>query len=256
MRLAIQNEYATSMSKQPVQNTGIRAYDIFVIAVTLLSIANIFLYALAKDETVQYVISTIDVVLSVFFFIDFVRNMARADSKRTYFFKDYGWADLLASLPFPQMKILRVFRLLKAYRLIRIVGVRAVVRDFAKNKATGAVYIVFFMILLLLEFGSIMVLRAEMANPDANIKTASDALWWVYVTITTVGYGDRYPTTNGGRLVGMMVMFMGVGLFAVMTGFLANKFLPTDNDKPLDNSELALVKRELDEIKKMLKEQQ
>jgi voltage-gated potassium channel len=241
------------MSKQAAQTVGTRPYDIFVIAVTLLSITNIVLYFFVKDPTVQYVIGTIDIILSMFFLVDFIRNFIRAESKAGYFFRDYGWADLLASLPLPQFKILRVFRLLKAYRLIKIVGARAIVRDFMKSKATGAVYIVFFMIIVLLEFGSIFVLKAEQANPAANIQTASDAIWWVYVTITTVGYGDRYPTTNYGRLVGVVVMFVGVGLFAVMTGFLANKFLPAPaEDTSNDESELAAVKKELQDIKKLL----
>lgn len=243
------------MSKQTVQTVGTRPYDIFVIAVTMLSITNIVLYLFVKDQTVQYVIGTIDVVLSLFFLVDFIRNLIRADSKTGYFFRDYGWADLLASLPLPQFKILRVFRLLKAYRLIKVAGARAIVRDFMKSKATGAVYIVFFMIILLLEFGSIFVLQAERANPDANIKTASDAIWWVYVTITTVGYGDRYPTTNAGRLVGAIVMFVGVGLFAVMTGFLANKFLPASSDTPSDGLELADIKKELQSLRKQIGKQ-
>lgn len=237
------------MSTQ-ARREGIRPYDLFVIAVTLLSILNIVLYFFVKDLTVQYVIGIIDIVLSVFFLIDFLRNLRHAQSKGQYFFKDYGWADLLASLPFPQFKILRIFRLLKAYRLVKKAGAGTILRDFLDHKAEGAVYIIFFMILILLQFGSIFVLKAEMTSPDANIKTASDAIWWVYVTITTVGYGDRYPVTNYGRFVGMVVMLVGVGLFAVMTGFLANKFLPTnDNSQEIDE-----LKKELAEIKALIKD--
>ena len=229
----------------------VRPYDIFVLAVTVLSILNIILYLFVKDVTVQYVIATIDIVLSVFFFIDFLRNMHFADKKSQYFFKDYGWADLLASLPFPQFKILRIFRLLKAYRLIKKAGPKNILNDFRKHKAESAVYVIFFMILVLLEFGSIFVLKAEMSSPNANITSASDAIWWVYVTITTVGYGDRYPVTNTGRAVGMVVMLVGVGLFAVMTGFLANKFLPSD--KPDTSEEVKELRKEIAEIKELLK---
>jgi voltage-gated potassium channel len=236
-----------------MQNSSqkIRPYDIFVIAVTLLSIFNIVLYLFVRDSTVQYVIGTIDIVLSLFFLIDFIRNMHNAKSKAQYFFKEYGWADLVASLPFPQFKILRIFRLIKAYRLIKKAGPKNILNDFKRHKAESAVYVIFFMILLLLEFGSIFVLKAELSNPDSNIKTASDAIWWVYVTITTVGYGDRYPVTNAGRIVGMVVMLVGVGLFAVMTGFLANKFLPTEKDDKGD--EINELRKEIAEIKQILK---
>jgi len=79
--------------------------------------------------------------------------------------------------------------------------------------------------MLVIESGAFLVLMAERGAPDANIISASDAMWWVYVTITTVGYGDRYPVTNAGRLVGVMVMTMGVGLFGTLAGFIANKLL-------------------------------
>ncbi len=73
--------------------------------------------------------------------------------------------------------------------------------------------------------GSIFILFAEAGRPDANITTASDAIWWAYVTITTVGYGDHFPVTFSGRPVGMLLLTAGVGLFGVLTGFLANAFL-------------------------------
>ena len=64
-----------------------------------------------------------------------------------------------------------------------------------------------------------------MSNPDANIKTAEDALWWSYVTITTVGNGDRFPVTTGGRIIGTLLMTAGVGLFGTFTAFVSSWFL-------------------------------
>lgn len=112
-------------------------------------------------------------------------------------------------------------------QLFRRAGWKNIKTSFNNNRASVAIYTVFLIIILLLEFGSIGILAIEGTNPNANIRTASDALWWVYVTITTVGYGDTYPVTNGGRVLGAVVMLVGVGLFGVVTGFLANKFLPS-----------------------------
>ena len=79
--------------------------------------------------------------------------------------------------------------------------------------------------ILVLEFGSLEILHVEQNAPGANITTASDALWYTIVTISTVGYGDRYPVTNEGRIVGSLIIVVGVGIFGTFTGYLANLFL-------------------------------
>jgi hypothetical protein len=84
---------------------------------------------------------------------------------------------------------------------------------------------VVFLVLCVLEFGSLAMLYVESSSSAANITTASDAIWWAYVTITTVGYGDQYPVTAYGRIVGVLVMTAGVGFFGTLSGFLANMFL-------------------------------
>ena len=61
--------------------------------------------------------------------------------------------------------------------------------------------------------------------PEANIKGVEDAIWWAFVTITTVGYGDRFPVTSEGRLIGALLMTAGVGLFGTFSGFVASWFL-------------------------------
>ncbi len=228
----------------------ISSYELFMAAVSLLSILNLVLLAFMHVQMIKTVVVTVDVFLSLIFLADFSQRFVKAPSKAHYFFRDFGWADLLASIPFPQFKLLRVFRLIKAYVILRKVGFRNVGREFFRDPARGALYLIFFLILLLLEFASIAILRIEGTDPAANIHSASDAIWWVYVTITTVGYGDQYPVTNPGRIVGMLVMLAGVGLFGVLTGFLANKFVPSNDD---NSEKLAEIQRDLDEIKTLLK---
>lgn len=241
-----------SFVKPKQQKDSFGPYEIFVVLVSVLSIVNIVLFFAFSSQTILFVISTIDVILSLFFLGDFLQRIVRSDAKAHYFFKDFGWADLLASLPLPQFKILRLFRILKAYRLIRIVGFKNIGKELSKNRASSALYTILFLIILLLEFASIAILYIEQSNPEANITTASDAIWWVYVTITTVGYGDQYPVSNAGRLVGMFVMFAGVGLFGVLTGFLANKFVPPSDEPDQNSNDIAEIKQTLKEIKQTL----
>ena len=137
----------------------------------------------------------------------------------------FGWADLLASLPFQQVKILRVFRLVRVFRLLREYGVRNIARSLLQDRAGSALLILLLMGILVLEFGSLWILDVEQNAPGANITTASDALWYTIVTISTVGYGDRYPVTNEGRVIGSLIIIVGVGIFGTFTGYLANLFL-------------------------------
>lgn len=198
---------------------------------SVFAITNILLARIYSDSIyVIGVITIMNIPISLFFFGDFLRRMSIADSKYEYFFKKFGWADFLASVPLQQLKIFRLFRVITAYRIVSNIGLRNIRKQVKQDWATTALYTIVFVIMLLLEYASIAVLEIEGSDSAGNIKNASDAIWWVYVTIATVGYGDKYPVTNGGRIVGVIVMFVGVSLFGVITGFLANRFLPKRGD--------------------------
>lgn len=99
------------------------------------------------------------------------------------------------------------------------------VDEVVNNRAGSALYITVFSLIVLVELASVLVLKAEAANPNANLTTAGDAVWWVFVTVTTVGYGDHFPTTVIGRLCAVLVMFGGIALIGVLASFLASFFL-------------------------------
>jgi hypothetical protein len=200
-------------------------YEIFIGVLSILSILNLILAVFIPDPDLTQVLNIMNWLFSIIFIIDFIYRILTAPSKSNYFFRQFGWADLLASLPFEQTKILRIFRLVRVYRLMREVGPKKVADTLLKDRAGSALIILLLMGILVLEFGSLAILRAEEANPEANIKTASDAIWYTIVTISTVGYGDRYPTTGSGRIIGALIIIIGVGIFGTFTGYLANLFL-------------------------------
>jgi len=201
-------------------------YEIFIGALSLLSILNLLLVVAARDDgDLQNVLLTMNAIFSVVFLLDFSYRLATAPSRSGYFFRHFGWADLLASVPLPQLKFLRIFRLVRVFRLLRGVGGRSVLRTLVRDRAGSALYTLLLTGILVLQFGSLLILRIEDDAPGANITTASDALWYTIVTISTVGYGDQYPVTTAGRIVGAMIIVVGVGIFGTFTGYLANVFL-------------------------------
>lgn len=209
--------------------TNNTSYEIFMLSVSMLSLVNLVLLAVLHGSEIQRIIFAIDRVAGIIFLLDFIRRLNGAKNKKYYFLKQKGWADLLASIPFAAFNIFRLFRIYRFVRLLRVLGAKDLKTLLQKNLSDTALYAVFFLILLLLEFGSIAVLYAERGAADANILTASDAIWWTFVSITTVGYGDRYPTTDPGRLVGIVTLSIGVGLFGVATGYVANAFMGNRN---------------------------
>ena len=204
-----------------VPNLG---YEIFIALLSVLSVFNMFLVFIpGMDPNAVNVVYTVNAFLTLLFLFDFGFRLSVAESRSFYFFRDYGWADLLACAPI--LRFLRLFRIVKAYRLVHKHGARNLLDYLSRNRAESALYILIFAVVLIIQTGSFLVLLAESASPDANIRSSSDAMWWVYVTITTVGYGDRYPVTDMGRLIGMLVMTTGVGVFATFAGYIANKLL-------------------------------
>lgn len=200
-------------------------YEIFVGALSVLSLVNIVLIVVVRDTDVRNVVYVVDLLLSGIFLIDFLARLRRAPDKLGYFFRRFGWADLLASLPFPQAKILRIFRLLRVIRLMRQYGARYMIGLLFHDRAANALLTLLLIGVLVLEFGSMAILKVEAGKPGANIETASDALWYSIVTMSTVGYGDQYPVTNPGREIGVVIIVVGVGIFGTLTGYLANLFL-------------------------------
>jgi voltage-gated potassium channel len=243
------------MDEKPneLKNTS---YELFIGALSVLSIVNLALNYLMRDPDISAVIWIMDGILSLVFLTDFLYRLFTADSKSQYFFRQMGWADLLASIPLPQFKILRIFRIIRVYRLGKVYGGSRMVKEFFANRGGSALLSLIFIMMLILEFGGLTMLAVESESPDANITSASDAVWYVYVTITTVGYGDQYPVTNTGRIVGVLIMTIGVGLFGTITAFLANIFVSPDDDEPDETAGPTrdpgeLIQR-MDEIKSML----
>ena len=225
---------AKPTNHKELKSTG---YELFILLLSLVSIIDMVLSTFAtrivSDIAVAEVVAITDMLLTTVFMYDFLYRMFTTHSKRQYFFRNWGWADLLACVP--MLRIFRLFRIVRAARLMRTFGLKNMINEVVNNRAGSALYLTVFAVIVLAEMAAILVLEAERANPNANIVTGQDAVWWVFVSITTVGFGDRYPTTALGRLIGVMVMFCGIALIGVLTSFLASSFIAPAKKKPETN---------------------
>ena len=178
-------------------------------------------FILPKETSV--LLNYIDNTICAFFFFEFCVRFFNSENKLE--FMKWGWIDLLSSLP--MVGFLRAGRLLRLIRLLRIIrafrSTKTLVNHIFANKAQGTFTSMAVISVLLVIFSAIGILQVE-TDPNSNIKTAEDAIWWAYVTITTVGYGDKFPVTTEGRIIAAILMTAGVGLFGTFTAFVASWF--------------------------------
>ncbi len=211
--------------KAIVRNPG---YELFILGLSVFSIFNIAIALLANDPQIVSIVEIVDALSCIVFLGDFAYRLISAPDRRAYM--KWGWLDLLGSFPFPGLRLLRTFRIFRVVRSMQLIGGPAILRTLLRDKAGSAVLAVFLITIVVLEFAAILMVIAERSDPAANIKSGGDALWWALVSVTTVGYGDRYPVTVGGRFVGAVTLVLGIGLFSTITGFLATKLASRASD--------------------------
>lgn len=174
---------------------------------------------------ISKVLNAADNVICVFFLIEFCVRFYHAENKLQ--FMKWGWIDLVASIP--NLPFLRAGRILRIIRLLRVIRAFRSVKHFMnrvyQNKAQGLFSTIVLFAVLLLIFSCVSILLLEKDAPNSNIKTAGDAMWWAYVTITTVGYGDHYPVTMEGRILACILMTTGIAIFGTFTAYVSSWFL-------------------------------
>lgn len=170
----------------------------------------------------------IDVALSIVFIIEYALRLwiapARAAFVRTHII------DLIALLPV--LRILRAGRALRLLRILRVVRLLRVGTILSGGvslggelrQQSGENMIIGLYLVISVTFGSLGIMYFE-AGAGSGFDSFEDALWWCVVTLTTVGYGDRFPVTTGGRIVAGVLMFVGLSFYALLTGVLSTALI-------------------------------
>jgi voltage-gated potassium channel len=174
----------------------------------------------------ESVFLAIDYVIWAAFAAEYAIKLYLAPSRRQFVARHIP--DLIIVLV-PMLRPLRVLRSVRLLRLLRLTlltglavkGLREA-RNILRRRGLNWVLLI---VLVLNLIAAAMVLEFERGNPDANIDSYPDALWWAVTTITTVGYGDRFPMSPAGRGVAVVLMIAGIAMFGVITASIAAYFV-------------------------------
>jgi voltage-gated potassium channel len=239
-------------AQAPVLREHGNSYNIFILVLTLFSLAVMVVLLMPLDDDTRQLLTLYDNVICVIFLGDFAMNLAGSRPRRAYLIGQRGWLDLLGSIPsigvFQLGALLRLARLSRLTRIGKLLGGKnrkALVKDVVQNRGQYATFITILLAGMVLSVASVLVLQLESGDPDANIKTGGDAIWWGVVTITTVGYGDRFPVTFAGRLIGVSVMVAGIGIIGALASILASMLVaPSTPEEPAADAKPAAAAAE------------
>ncbi len=220
--------------KNPVEEK-FHLFQLVIVVLSIYVLISLIISTLFNlSPELKQLLDYIDNAICIIFIINFFARLYAADNKWKYL--KWGWIDLVSSIPNVEMfrygRVLRLIRLLRILRAFRSTKVLA--KYIFRKKAHGAFTTASIFAILILIFSSITILQVE-TTENGNIKSAEDALWWAFTTITTVGYGDKFPVTTEGRIIGVVLMTTGVGLFGVFTGFIASWFVEEHQNKTEEN---------------------
>ena len=195
--------------------------------------------------TVSETFVAIDYTLWALFVVEYVAKLALAPSRRT-FVRTHMLDLVVIAVPF-----LRPIRALRVLRLLRAVAVAGEGLGRARRLLTehGLQYVLLAAVTVVFA-GAAAELGFERSVSGSNIHTYGDALWWAVVTVTTVGYGDRYPVTADGRGVAVVLMIVGIGLIGAITANVAAFFVSQED--AADRQRLEALEDRLDRIERLL----
>ena len=233
------------------RNPDDKHISIYALCIALLAITSFINFLLITfvplPADIKQILTEFDYGVALIFLVDFLFRLLRAPKKLEYM-RTWGWLDMLSAVPIPFFSIFRIVRVIRVAIMLRKMRLKDVERSITKHPARSTIIATGFLAFLVMVSGSAIMLAVEKGDPSANIRTGGDALWWAIVTMATVGYGDKYPVTGGGRITATVVMAVGIVIFGVLSSYLASTFI-SSNEAQAKVAMIAALKEDLDTIK-------
>ncbi len=217
-----------------------RSFDFFIVIVIFSNIGAMFLETFDELEDYYSILKAIETVTTIVFCVEYVLRIVTADylypelgkvKSRLRFLISYdGVVDLLTILPAFFLTGFIVFRMLRVVRIFHLFRLNAqydsfnVITSVLYDKKNQIISSLFIIIILMLASSLCMYSAEHNAQPEV-FKNAFSGIWWAVSTILTVGYGDIYPVTFLGRVMAIIIAFLGVGVVAIPTGIISAGFV-------------------------------
>lgn len=207
-----------------------RYFALFIQALILLSIITFSIETIPdlKPQT-RYLLESIELVCVLVFTVEYLLRIYVADNRRKFIFSFYGIIDFLAILPFYlsfglDLRSLRALRFLRLFRVLKLVRYNKAMNHFTRAIKSAKEEILLFILitLILIYFSAVGIYYFENQAQPEHFSSIFDSLWWAIITLTTVGYGDVYPITIGGKVFTFFILMIGLGIVAIPTGIISS----------------------------------
>ncbi len=207
-----------------------RVFDLIIQALIVLSLVTFSIETLPNlSDASRHWLRQIEIATVAIFTIEYTLRLIVADRKLGFIFSFFGIVDLLSILPFyiasgVDLRSIRAFRLLRLFRAFKIVRYSKAIRRFHRALLIAREELVLYLLvtLLLLYFAAVGIYYFERDAQPETFSSVFHSLWWAVTTLTTVGYGDVYPVTTGGRIFTFFVLLIALGIVSVPAGLVAS----------------------------------
>ena len=205
-------------------------FNFFIQFLIFVSIVNFSILTLPNlSIKTQEIINGLEIFCVSVFTVEYLLRIYSASSRVKFFFSFFGLIDLIAILPFyltlgmdlKSLRAIRLFRILRLFKFLRYGNTMEKIKK-SFNFIKRELFLFTLATLMLLYFSSIGIYYFENKAQPEVFASIFDAMWWSVATLTTVGYGDVYPITNGGKIYASVIVFIGLGLVAIPTGLIAS----------------------------------
>ena len=223
-------------------NRPSRYFAFFIQALILISIVTFSVETIPNlKPNTRTLLHSIELFSVIVFTFEYLLRIYVADSKPNFIFSFFGIIDLLAILPFylsfgVDLRSLRALRFLRLFRVLKLVRYNRAMNHFTRaiKSAKEEILLFVFITLILIYFAAVGIYYFENAAQPEHFSSIFESLWWAIITLTTVGYGDVYPITVGGKVFTFFILMIGLGIVAIPTGIISSALTKSIDKKGED----------------------